>query len=196
VELIPEWLQREVDDYFVVSIETAPTTVLDIGANIGAFALRAHQEWPNAKVFCYEPMPFNVVRLRQNVDQEWCTVEPSAVRAKAGTSDIFIGDMFVTGGFARGARQTDQTVRVNCVAVSSLPACDLVKIDTEGSEVEILQSLDLRNTKVIMLEHHCTRDAELIKEMLSGKFQLVHDETWREIGTEVFFAASGKDNGL
>ncbi|KAI3590548.1 hypothetical protein D9X30_4033 [Cupriavidus sp. U2] len=184
---IPQWLHDEVNDYFVVPIRTTPHTVLDIGANIGAFALRAHREWPSATVFCYEPMPFNVEKLRENVDGAWCHISASAVRATAGEDDIHVGDMFVTGGFSKGARMTNQTIRVQCVAASGLPSCDLVKIDTEGSEVEILSHLNLENTQVIMLEHHSLSDAETLRKMLSPVFELVHDETSREVGTEVYF---------
>jgi hypothetical protein len=95
--------------------------------------------------------------------------------------------MFVTGGFVKGVRQTGETIRVQCIAASSLPSCDLLKIDTEGSEVEILKNLDLKNTLVIMLEHHNIGDAAVIKQMLGKEFQLVHDESEREIGTEIFF---------
>lgn len=184
---IPQWLHNEVNDYFVVPIRTAPRTVLDIGANIGAFARRAHAEWPTAQVFCYEPMPFNVEKLLQNVDSSWCQVEPYAVRAEAGVQDIHIGDMFVTGGFSQTSRTTSQTIQVNCVAAATLPSCELVKIDTEGSEVEILTHLNLEKTQILMLEHHSLADAETLKRMLSPAFELVHDETSREVGTEVFF---------
>ena len=166
---IPQWLHREVGEYFVVPLAIKPATVLDIGANIGAFAVRAHAEWPAARVICYEPMPFNLDQLRQNVGHKWCEVIPCAVRAHAGEADIYVGDMFVTGGFTKGQRQTGASIRVNCVAASALPSCDLVKIDTEGCEVEILENLDLSQTQVIMLEHHSQRDAATIKQMLTGK---------------------------
>jgi FkbM family methyltransferase len=185
--LIPDWLNQEVNDYFVVPIEVTPKTVLDIGANIGAFAVRAHHQWPAAKVMCYEPMPFNVERLLQNTSSDWCLVEPFAVQAISGEKEIYVGDMFVTGGFTKGVRQTDKTIRVQCIAASSLSSCDLLKIDTEGSEVEILQNLDLKNTQVVMLEHHSLEDAATIKKMLLKEFRLVHDETDREVGTEIFF---------
>lgn len=63
---IPDWLSQEVNDYFAVPIRSIPKTVLDIGANIGAFALRSHYEWPAAKVICFEPMPFNIVFCCEN----------------------------------------------------------------------------------------------------------------------------------
>jgi FkbM family methyltransferase len=183
---IPEWLHREIDDYFVEPLDVKPTTVLDIGANVGAFALRAHREWPTARVTCYEPMPFNVDQLRQNVDAEWCQVVPCAVRARSGEDDIHLGDMFVTGGFMKGERQSDRLIRVSCVAAGEIPSCDLVKIDTEGCEVEILANLDLTKTQAILLEHHSRNDAAAIKQMLAPKFKVVHDESEREVGTMTF----------
>lgn len=99
-------------------------------------------------------MPFNVERLRRHVDPQWCSLHPVDVRGEAGDADMFIGDLFVTGGFVKGPRQTDRTVRVPCVAARSLPSCELVKIDTEGSEAEIIGGLDLIATRVVLPEHH------------------------------------------
>jgi FkbM family methyltransferase len=181
---IPDWLQQEVNDYFVQPLNITPKTVLDIGANIGAFALRAHREWPEARVICYEPMPFNVEALSRNVSAAWCQVEPCAVRAQAGDADIYVGDRFVTGGFKRWGRQTERTIRVPCVAANAIPSCDLAKIDTEGCEVEILSGLDLSRTQAILLEHHSSADAKTIKRMLAPQFRVLH-ESILEIGTMI-----------
>jgi FkbM family methyltransferase len=183
---IPDWLAREVEDYFCVPIKIKPKTILDIGANIGAFAVRAHKEWPKALIICYEPLASNLKKIKNNVDPRWCRVEPYAVRASGGDDQIYIGDMFVTGSFTQGARQTTETMKVVCVAAAELASCELVKIDTEGCEVEILQNLNLSKTKIVMLEHHSFSDALIIKEILSENFELVHDESENEIGTEVF----------
>lgn len=183
---IPEWLSKEVEDYFATTITAKPKIILDIGANIGAFAQRAHQEWPDAKIISYEPMPFNVEALRNNVDSEWCQVEPFGVREIAGDEDIYVGDMFVTGGFKKGERQTENKILVTCVAASTLPSADLVKVDTEGCEVEILRNLDLSKTQVVMVEHHSLQDAKAIKELLSDRFAVIHGEIEREVGTEIY----------
>jgi FkbM family methyltransferase len=183
---IPDWLKREVDDYFSSPIDVEPKTVLDIGANIGAFALRAHQEWPKAKIACYEPIASNVEKLRMNVDAKWCQIEPYGVRAASGKEPIYIGDIFVTASFIKGARQTSDAVEVDCIAAADLPSYDLVKIDTEGCELEILQNLNLSKTQVIMLEHHCLSDAQVIKQLLSEHFVMIHGQTDLEVGTEVF----------
>jgi FkbM family methyltransferase len=184
---IPDWLENEVEDYFrFVIFESSPCLILDIGANIGAFALRAHNQWPNARILCYEPMPPNLDKLRENVSPDYGTVFPYAIRGTAGMREIYIGDMFVTNGFVKGPRQTSQKIAVQCMAAADLPAADLVKIDTEGSEVEILRGLNLSATSIIMLEHHSKADAKLIKGILAADFRALRDESDREIGTMVF----------
>ena len=185
--IIPHWLQNEVEDYFrFLSFESSPRLILDIGANIGAFALRAHNQWPNAWILCYEPMPPNLDQLKKNISPDYGMVFPYAICGTSGVREIYIGDMFVTSGFVKGPRQTSQKMAVQCLAAADLPVADLVKIDTEGSEVEILRGLNLSTTSIIMLEHHSKTDAKLIKDMLTGDFRLVRDESDREIGTMVF----------
>ena len=46
-QAIPDWLHKEVEQYFI-PLPFEPTSIVDIGANIGAFAQRAHQQWPAA----------------------------------------------------------------------------------------------------------------------------------------------------
>lgn len=147
------------EDYFSVPIVVKPKTILDISANIGAFALRSHQEWPKEKINCYEPIPSNVEILKANINPKWCQVEASGIKELGGEEEIYLGDMFVTGSFVKGGCQVDKKTSVQCVVAASLPSAELVKIDTEGSELEILKNLDLTKTKVIMLEHHSLKDA-------------------------------------
>ena len=105
-QAIPDWLQKEVEQYFI-PLPFEPNSILDIGANIGAFSQRAHQQWPAAQIYCYEPMPFNLIQLRRNVPNN-TTVVSAAVRAQSGLDEIFIGDNFVTGGFSQLGRQTQK----------------------------------------------------------------------------------------
>jgi FkbM family methyltransferase len=181
---IPRWLYDEVEEYFI-PLPFEPATILDIGANIGAFTQRAHEKWPEARIVCCEPMPFNVVHLRRNVPAG-TTIISAAVREQSGVDEIFIGDLFVTGGFVQFGRQTQRTLTVECIAAGELPPCELVKIDTEGCEVEILRNLQLQRTRALFLEHHSRADAETIKEMLAPEFQLVSGDSGEEIGTFAF----------
>ncbi|MEO1992109.1 MAG: FkbM family methyltransferase [Pirellulales bacterium] len=181
---IPEWLYKEVDQYFI-PLSFQPVSVLDIGANIGAFAQRAHAKWPAAKIFCYEPMPFNVTRLRRNVPESTAIIS-AAVREKNGLDEIFIGDNLATSGFRQLGRQSQQKMLVECVAASELPSCDIVKIDTEGCEVEILQTLPLKMTKAIFLEYHTREDSQSIKAILASEFSLVSEDSLQDLGMLLF----------
>jgi FkbM family methyltransferase len=181
---IPQWLYDEVNEYFI-PLPFEPATILDLGANIGAFTQRAHERWPGARIVCCEPMPFNVVHLRRNAPAD-TTIISAAVREQSGVDEIFIGDLFVTGGFVQFGRQTKHTLMVECIAAGELPPCELVKIDTEGCEVEILRNLQLQRTQALFLEHHSRADAETIKEMLAPEFHLVSGDSGEAIGTFSF----------
>jgi hypothetical protein len=110
----------------------------------------------------------------------------AAVREQSGVDEIFIGDNFVTSSFGQLGRQTQKKLLVECIAAAELPPSELVKIDTEGSEVEILRTLPLHRTRAIFLEYHSREDAETIKTMLAPDFRLVVDDTGAAIGTYVF----------
>lgn len=181
---IPDWLYREVEEYFI-PLPFAPKSILDIGANIGAFAQRAHSRWPDARIICCEPMPFNVVHLRRNAP-DGARIISAAVREHSGIDEIFVGDSFVTGGFVQFGRQTQNKILVECIAANELPSCELVKIDTEGCEVEILNGLALHDTRALLLEHHSRADAETIKGMLSADFAMANQDSGDPIATMIF----------
>ncbi len=183
-EPVPLWLSDEVDQYFI-PLPFEPATILDIGANIGAFAQRARARWPKARIVCCEPMPFNVVQLRRNAPAGTAIIS-AAVREQSGIDEIYIGDHFATGGFVQFGRQTQQKFLVECIAARELPPCDLVKIDTEGSEVEILRNLPLQETRAVFLEYHSRADAETIKAMLAPEFRLVGHDSGKALGTFAF----------
>ena len=75
---------------------------------------------------------------------------------------------------------------MECIAATEVPAADLVKIDTEGSELEILQSLSIETTKTIFLEYHSLGDSRRIRELLAPQFHLAHEHTKGELGTYIF----------
>ena len=184
--MIPQWLLDEVDQYFVdIPIGFKPKTILDIGANVGAFALRANQFWSDARIICCEPMPYNLVKLRKNAPDS--QIISAAIRGFSGIDEIFIGDNFVTGGFVQFGRQTDKKLLVECLAADRLPACELVKIDTEGCEVEILKGLPLDQAQAVFLEYHSPSDALEIKSMLGDRFAVREHDSQAAIGTLIFY---------
>ena len=130
----------------------APKTIADIGANVGAFSLMAHEEWPKAQITAFEPFRENFIDLRLNTAGRRTRAVCAAIRKFSGTDFIYAGDMGVTCSFHQLGYQTAMRERVKCIDARTIGSFEFVKIDTEGCELEILRRLDLSQTKAIALD--------------------------------------------
>ncbi len=127
-------------------------TVLDLGGNIGLFALFALAEWPVRTIRSYEPDPGNARLLRSVAapHAHW-TVVDAAVSNRRGTMQ------FVAGLYSESRAATDgeQSITVPVLDVYAEPRADFVKMDIEGGEWAILQDPRLSElADVIVLEWH------------------------------------------
>lgn len=142
--------------------------VLDIGANVGCFSAWARKKWPNARVLAYEPHPKNTELLVKNAP--FAEVFENAVRAEAGTALLREGGPNLgCSSFTDLGLQSERVLEVSCLAAEDLPAADVVKVDTEGCEVEILEHLDLSRAKAVMLEYHSEGDRRSVMRILQAK---------------------------
>jgi FkbM family methyltransferase len=150
-------------------------TVLDIGANIGVSALFFADLFPRATVHAFEPDPGNCEILRANAAAGGrIVVHPFALGAEDGELRLFDSDDTANfGGFsAHGAgidpaRSKMVPVRHAGRALAALGVrkAEVIKIDTEGSEWEILTALErplLESARLILGELHGRRDFELL----------------------------------
>jgi FkbM family methyltransferase len=150
-------------------------TVLDIGANIGISTVYLASIFPNAEVHAFEPEPGNCELLSANAKAvPRIKVHPFALGAEDGELTLFHSDEAVNfGGFSahdlgvESARSQRVPVRHagRCLAELGLARVDVVKVDTEGSEWDILTAMGepvLRNIRLIMGELHGIRDFELL----------------------------------
>ena len=69
-QAIPQWLRQEAEEYFI-PLPFAPKSILDIGANIGAFAQRAHQEWPELALFVASRCPLMFLVCGEMLTPTW-----------------------------------------------------------------------------------------------------------------------------
>jgi FkbM family methyltransferase len=160
-------------------------TVLDIGANIGISALFFARLFPRATVHAFEPEPGNCEVLRANAASAAgrIVVHPFALGAEDGELRLFDSDDAANfGGFSahaagiNPARSKIVPVRHAGRALAELGVrkAEVIKIDTEGSEWEILTALDrplLESAKLILGELHGRRDFELLA-WLQAKFDI------------------------
>lgn len=143
-------------------------SILDIGANIGAFAAFAAMRWPKAKVTCYEPHPKNFALLSKNAPKADKVM--AAVRATEGVEWLREGGPNLgCSSFHDLGLQNEERVSVLVAAANTLPSAQIVKVDTEGCEVEILKGLDLSRTAGVVYEWHRGEDGNELQRLLEAQ---------------------------
>jgi FkbM family methyltransferase len=176
--------------------------VVDVGANIGLFAVFAHRQAPDVTVLAVEPMLPTVACLRRNFELNGVngTIISVALSGCEGVAEMtfYPNSPASSGAYADVMRQ--ETVTRSVLAASQIPeslaaevldsrfeatrhqcpqrklstlirehgieAIDLLKIDVEGSEVDVLDGIedgDWQRIRQIVLEVH---DEQLLAAVL------------------------------
>jgi len=106
------------------------SVIVDIGANIGVFSIKAAQAGSCAKVFGYEPMPKNFELLKENI---------SLNNLKDRDNDSGGASMYVFGN-KEGLKsiKVKSTTLLDIFRINKIEKCDFLKIDCEGAEEDIL----------------------------------------------------------
>jgi FkbM family methyltransferase len=129
-------------------------SVLDIGANIGFFALAARDTFPDATIHVYEPNPAALPYLKSNSHAARYEVFPEAVGAAAGRVNLTAAD-FVNVRSVQNAGGDIAQVSFGTVLERIGGHCDLVKLDCEGAEWEILSDRESwKNVAHLTMEYH------------------------------------------
>jgi FkbM family methyltransferase len=129
--------------------------VVDCGANIGLFAFQLANTAPGIQIHCFEPASAARQRLELNIQlnqlSKSINVYPFAIFPGVNTKNLRHAQS--TGDhsfFDRSTTGRDGEERVECVSLQqALDMCgarqiDLLKIDAEGSEIEIVEGADIR----------------------------------------------------
>ena len=141
--------------------------IIDVGANVGGFSLWAKYRWPGASIDAYEPVLDNFKLLEKNARSvKSITCHKQAVAKTSGTRKIYYGKHNPGEcSFHKGHEQTDNGEDVQTIAASKLPECDIMKIDTEGAEVEIVENL-VNWPKIFLIEYHGEHNRARLNELL------------------------------
>lgn len=160
--------------------------ILDIGANVGSFALWAQMRWPGSKVRCYEPNPGTFAFLQRNTAGNAAITCHNAalfpgVKAREPFFSRYDGDG--EAGLATYASDTFRTEAmkpafdVDVIDPVSIASAEIVKIDIEGGEADVLAHLDLSATSLVLLEFQNRRSRLRMQETLkAAQFEAVLDE--------------------
>ena len=168
-------------------------TVFDVGANVGIFSLSVHALHPQSRIYCFEPSPLAQKLLEANVgdfpemvmykyglyNQDMETTM-HVHRYNTGQNSIrFVGRHYAGGVLVQmrdAGRQFDEL---------GLSHLDILKIDTEGCEVEILESMGERLDMVdyVLAEYHTEKDRRTIDGLLKPFHLLGSHAVMPGIGT-------------
>lgn len=157
-----------------VSYDKKKPFILDIGANVGAFTRWAKYRWPDSIIYAYEPLPDCIPYLIKNTsDLSGVFVNHCAVGRVAGTKTLYYGtDNRGMSSFDKSEYTRETGVEVNVKGAFNLPKADIVKCDTEGAEVEILECLQFK-PDVVLVEYHSLANKERLLEMYSKEYTLL-----------------------
>lgn len=127
--------------------------VVDIGANVGMAALFFLTRSSGTRVYCFEPDPANAARARALLSPygKRVTFEAQAVTPVRQESVRFVP----AGRYGHTASGGEEGVEVPAIGIEDAvrdvlvhePVVDLVKIDTEGTELALVDALSANDVR-------------------------------------------------
>lgn len=168
--------------------------VFDIGANTGLFTLLAAAGSKDRHVHAFEPVPKIFEYLKRNVEtNNLRNVKPvcKAITNYDGEIELYIPSSVVfptASSTLKGFRKAAETITVPAlkadtyVAGNRIPKVDLLKIDTEGTEHQVLEGAKYileRDTPAIICEVLKGRTETALHAVFANspyKFFLITDE--------------------
>jgi FkbM family methyltransferase len=142
------------DCYRLGEINQPVRTVLDIGANIGLFAIAARHHFPASTIHCYEPNQALEKHLAEHCSKINARYHIEAVGLNATMISLKLGD----GSLHSVAQyQADGTIPQIAFAdaVSRLGVVDVLKLDCEGAEWDIFSNpVPWASVRSVCMEYH------------------------------------------
>jgi FkbM family methyltransferase len=155
------------------AVETGET-IVDIGANIGAFTLECAARFPSVRVHAYEPNPraFRVLsaNITANQLEDRVSAYQEAVGPAVGVLRLWGGGNSITAtAYPRSAEAADQPaecpmVDLRTVLARAGGAIGLLKMDAEGAEADIVEGGQqvLRSIARCVGEYHADRVPDVV----------------------------------
>ncbi len=148
-------------------------SILDLGANTGMSACYFQSQYPDAKIFAFEPNPKVFDKMVDNVSSIK-TIVPiqKAIYTKPDQLlEIFLrpGSHLGTSLFATGEGIKVETETLdNFMAKNSLTVVDLIKFDIEGLEYDVFQQFKgLGSVKYLIGEVHLDHFKKPLSDFLA-----------------------------
>jgi FkbM family methyltransferase len=183
---VPEAMHWAIKDVLEGEYETGHDgtglDILDVGANVGSFALWASARWPGSRITSFEPHPGTFAYLKRNTEGRPgvtpvnAALFPGGLKTATFTSR-FAGDgestlaLYAADTFVPGAQGESYEVAV--VDPTTLASPDIVKIDIEGGEGDVLDAIDLSKTALVLLEYQNRKNKLQLLARLGHDFEQI-----------------------
>ena len=152
-------------------------TIIDIGSHIGTFSLLVSQFCKKGKIFSYEPMPDNFEYLQKNLKlNQIKNIFPFNLAVSSDSSEL---DMFFNDDQSGHNifSYNNKKITINSISLkqifddNKINSCKLLKLDCEGAEYDIIDSLPaeyLDKIQNMAIEYHfADTKPELIKNLIT-----------------------------
>jgi len=180
-----------------------PRTVFDVGANVGTSSVEFARVFPGAQVFAFEPDPGTFDKLQRGISSYANQVKPYNLglgstpesrtlmvnKGSGGNSFLKLSPAIgshATGDWTLAAGEVVAEIHTvdNFCLQNKIESIDLIKIDTQGYEMEVLlggkhmitpSRTKLIHIEVLMVELYKNQAFfnEVMQELSSRGFQLV-----------------------
>jgi len=188
MQLTTIWVDKE---YTIPGFEIDENDVIiDIGGHIGLFILFCKQFCKKGKIFCFEPVKENYEQCRENIrinNLQNINLFNMAVTKETGETSIYLNED--DSGHSVFLKN-NKSVKVKSISLkdillsNKIEHCNLLKIDCEGAEYEIIESVPehfFENIDKIIIEYHFAKDNQellekLIKKLKTASYSLTTKE--------------------
>jgi FkbM family methyltransferase len=140
-------------------------TIFDVGANVGDMSSMFARTFPQAQIYAFEPISSTYQTLCRNIgNRAGIKCNHCALGSTPGIINVSIQDASAWNSLKKtvavGGKSEDVTVITldSFIKESRVDRIDILKIDTEGYELEVLKGAEetLRAGKVLFIYAECT----------------------------------------
>tara|TARA_Y100001933_G_C18995911_1_gene562475 strand:- start:2030 stop:2743 length:714 start_codon:yes stop_codon:yes gene_type:complete len=143
-----------------------PRVIFDVGAHLGQTTLHLRKVFQNAHIHSFEPVAENFQRLIRNIGQrDRLSPNKIALGSSIGTAFIDEGFSDLTHSISNSVEatkiQAKEEVLIETIdgymANEQIDKIDLLKIDTEGHEIEVLKGAEvaIENNRIEAILAEC-----------------------------------------
>ncbi|MEZ5246736.1 MAG: FkbM family methyltransferase [Acidimicrobiales bacterium] len=195
------WVSKDIlsnRTYPVLPFVDDVRVVLDAGGNCGAAAVHFARHYPDATIHTFEPGSHQRAFLERNaVHHRGITIHPIALHRDDGEMPLYQGDSdsgmssLEASEWATGSREI-VTVRSagGWATEHGIDRIDVMKLDVEGSEVDVLESLGplMATVKVLYVEYDSRKARRDIDRILESTHDLYSGKVFLDQGELIYLS--------